>query len=113
MKTEELILKQKEKDDKLPAVEVGKITSIEPFKIQINGQEYSSENFTIYVPRVDRIMQHQVIDVIDHARAIVEIGDLELEPGDYARLFKVGDLISVTDRGDSFIVHQRLIKVGG
>lgn len=113
MKTEEIILKQKKRDDKLPSVEVGKVTSIEPFKIQINGQEYSSENFTIYVPLVDRIMQHKIIDVVDHTKAIVEIGDLELEPGDYARLFKIGDLISVTDRGDSFIVHQRLIKVGG
>ena len=42
----------------------------------------------------------------------MDIGDLELEPDQYERRFIVGDLIDVTDRGDSFIVHGRLIKIG-
>ena len=42
----------------------------------------------------------------------VDIGDLELEPDQYERRFIIGDLIDVTDRGDSFIIHGRLIKIG-
>ena len=30
----------------------------------------------------------------------------------FERRFLVGDLIDVTDRGDSFIVHGRLVKIG-
>lgn len=105
--------------------EIGLVTSIDPyFEFTINGQKYSSEFFTIYLPAVDRIRHFEKIEVqtrdnnpentpmIDYGEAYVDIGDLELEPDLYERRFLVGDLIDVTDRGDSFIVHGRLIKFG-
>ena len=81
---------------------------------------------------MDRIKQYEKIDVETHVKttdsnpmntpttnagkgkgeAYIEPGDLELEPDNYERRFLVGDLIDVTDRGDSFIVHGRLIKIG-
>lgn len=42
----------------------------------------------------------------------MDVGDLEFVPDQYERRFLVGDLIDVTDRGDSFIVHGRLVKIG-
>ena len=115
------------------STEIGIVTAVEPyFKFKINGQEYSSEHFTVYLPAVDRIKQYEKIDVETHVKttdsnpmntpttnagkgkgeAYIEPGDLELEPDNYERRFLVGDLIDVTDRGDSFIVHGRLIKIG-
>lgn len=110
---------------KKDSTEVGIVTAIEPhFKFTINGKEYSSEFFTVYLPAVDRIRHFEKIDVetvdpnphlvrkINKGEAYVDIGDLELEPDKYERRFLVGDLIDVTDRGDSFIVHGRLVKIG-
>jgi len=115
------------------SAEVGIVTAIEPhFKFTINGSEYSSEFFTIYLPAVDRIRHFEKIDVETYVKtndpnphesfrvnngagkgeAYIDIGDLELEPDKYERRFLIGDLIDVTDRGDSFIVHGRLIKIG-
>lgn len=112
----------KELKGKKDATEIGIVTSVKPFKFTINGQEYSSENFTVYLPAVDRIKQYEIIKVEtddynppsyhrNPGEAYVNIGDLELEPDMYERRFLVGDLIDVTDRGDSFIVHGRLIKI--
>lgn len=97
--------------------EIGIVQAISPhFIFTINGEEYSSEFFTIYVPAVDRIKQEDEIKAITpdeiNGTATVEIGDLELEPDQYERRFSVGDLIDVTDRGDSFIVHGRVVKWG-
>lgn len=106
------------------ASEIGIVTSIKPFAFTINGVEYSSENFVIYLPAADRIKQWEEILVetqdpnphlvhrVNTGKAFVDIGDLELEPDQYERRFIVGDLIDVTDRGDSFIVHGRLVKIG-
>ena len=119
--------------NKKEATEIGIVTALEPhFKFKVNGQEYSSEHFTMYLPAVDRIRQFERIDVESHVKtkdsnpegvattnigqgkgeAYLDIGDLELEPDNYERRFLVGDLIDVTDRGDSFIVHGRLVKIG-
>lgn len=97
--------------------EIGIVKATSPnFVFTINGEEYSSEFFTVYVPAVDRIKQEDIITATtpDHitGEATVEIADLELEPDQYERRFVIGDLIDVTDRGDSFIVHGRLIKWG-
>lgn len=101
--------------------EIGVVTGLKPFSFEINGQEYSAKDFAVYLPAVDRIKQFEKIDVETddpnpHAvymrnkgEAYVDIGDLELEPDKYERRFLVGDLIDVTDRGDSFIVHGRLV----
>lgn len=106
------------------STEIGIVTALKPhFKFTINGKEYSSEFFTVYLPAVDRIKQYEKIEVetvdpnpgikrINDGEAYVDIGDLELEPDRYERRFLVGDLIDVTDRGDSFIVHGRLMKIG-
>lgn len=104
--------------------EIGIVTKLDPFAFTINGQEYSSENFTMYLPAVDRIRHFEKIEVqtvdpnpheirlINKGEAYVDIGDLELEPDLYEQRFLVGDLIDVTDRGDSFIIHGRLVKIG-
>lgn len=99
--------------------EIGIVTSIKPFSFTINGQEYSSENFVMYLPAIDRIKQWEEIlgddlepNVPYDQQIHVDIGDLELEPDQYERRFIIGDLIDVTDRGDSFIIHGRLIKIG-
>lgn len=109
---------------KKDATEIGIVTSIKPFVFSINDVEYSSKDFTIYLPAVDRIKQTEEIKVetqddnphltsaTNQGKAFVDIGDLELEPDQYEKRFLVGDLIDVTDRGDSFIVHGRLIKIG-
>lgn len=110
---------------KKDSAEVGIVTAIEPhFKFTINGKEYSSEFFTVYLPAVDRIRHFEKIDadtvdpnphemrMINKGEAYIDIGDLELEPDKYERRFLVGDLVDVTDRGDSFIVHGRLVKIG-
>ena len=109
---------------KKDATEIGIVTSINPFAFSINDVEYSSKDFTIYLPAVDRIKQTEEIKVetpddnphlthtTNQGKAFVDIGDLELEPDQYEKRFLVGDLIDVTDRGDSFIVHGRLIKIG-
>ena len=105
------------------ASEIGIVSKLKPFAFTINGGEYSSENFVIYLPAVDRIKQFEEIKVetqdpnpqsfaVNKGKAFVDIGDLEMEPDCYERRFLVGDLIDVTDRGDSFIVHGRLIKIG-
>lgn len=120
---EKLIRDIKDLGDKKDATEIGIVTSIKPFAFTINGVEYSSENFVIYLPAVDRIKQEEKINVetqdpnpmghaVNKGEAFVDIGDLELEPDLYERRFLVGDLIDVTDRGDSFIVHGRLVKIG-
>ena len=41
--------------------EIGIVTSIKPFAFTINGQEYSSENFVMYLPAIDRIKQWEEI----------------------------------------------------
>lgn len=123
----------KDVESRKEATEIGIVTALDPyFKFKVNGQEYSSEHFAVYLPAVDRIRQFERIDVETHVKtkdsnpegvsttnigqgkgeAYLDIGDLELEPDNYERRFLVGDLIDVTDRGDSFIVHGRLIKVG-
>lgn len=108
---ENLAKNLKKEDQKKPASEVGRVVSLSPFAIEINGAVYSSKNFAIYVPAIDRIKQYSEIPVIGNARAEVEIGDLELEPDSYARPFLVGDLVDVTDRGSSFVVHGRLVRL--
>ena len=119
---EELIRDFKKKGGRKPPSEIGIVTRLKPFTFTIGGQEYSSEDWTIYLPAVDRIKQYEKIDVetkdnntadspaTNKVKAIVDIGDLELEPDLYERKFLVGDLIDVTDRGDSFVVHGRLVK---
>lgn len=121
---EKLVRDVKDLKGRKDASEIGIVTSIKPFAFTINGVEYSSENFVIYLPAVDRIRQFEDIKVetqdpnpsgihmTNTGKAFVDIGDLELEPDLYERRFLVGDLIDVTDRGDSFIVHGRLIKIG-
>lgn len=101
--------------------EIGVVTSVSPFAFKINGIEYSAKDWTIYLPAVDRIKQWEDIDVEtedpnpdtfrkNKGKAFVDIGDLELEPDLFERRFIVGDLIDVTDRGDSFVVHGRLVR---
>lgn len=119
---EELIRDFKKKGGRKPPTEIGVVTRLKPFAFTIGGQEYSSEDWTIYLPAVDRIKQYEKIDVetkdnnpentstTNKGKATVNIGSLELEPDLYERKFLVGDLIDVTDRGDSFVVHGRLIK---
>lgn len=123
----------KDLEGRKESTEIGIVTAIDPhFEFKVNGQEYSSEHFTVYLPAVDRIRQFEKIDVETHVKtkdsnpegisttnigrgkgeAYLDIGDLELEPDNYERRFLVGDLIDVTDRGDSFIVHGRLVKIG-
>lgn len=121
---ENIVRSVKELEGKKDATEIGIVTKLKPFAFTINGQEYSSEHFTIYLPAVDRIKQFEKIDVetqdpnpegsprINKGEAFVDVGDLELEPDMFERRFLVGDLIDVTDRGDSFIVHGRLVKIG-
>lgn len=119
---EELIRDFKKKGGRKPPTEIGVVTRLKPFAFTIGGQEYSSEDWTIYLPAVDRIKQYKDIEVetqdnnqadaptTNKGKATVEIGDLELEPDFYSRRFLIGDLIDVTDRGDSFVVHGRLVK---
>ena len=123
----------KDLEGRKESTEIGIVTAIDPhFKFKVNGQEYSSEHFTVYLPAVDRIKQYEAIEVQTHVKtkddnpegvsttnigqgkgeAYLDIGDLELEPDSYERRFLVGDLVDVTDRGDSFIVHGRLVKIG-
>lgn len=121
---EKLVKSVKNLESKKDATEIGIVTKIKPFAFTINGQEYSSEHFTIYLPAVDRIKQFEKIDVetqdlnpkdsprTNKGEAFVGVGDLELEPDMFEKKFLVGDLIDVTDRGDSFIVHGRLVKIG-
>lgn len=121
---EKLVKSVKNLESKKDATEIGIVTKIKPFAFTINGQEYSSEHFTIYLPAVDRIKQFEKIDVetqdlnpkdsprTNKGEAFVDVGDLELEPDMFEKKFLVGDLIDVTDRGDSFIVHGRLVKIG-
>lgn len=98
--------------------EIGVLKSVSPhFVFTINGVEYSSENFTVYVPAIERIKQWEDIlgDDLEPGTAYkqkvtVDIGDLELEPDLYEQRFLIGDLLDITDRGDSFIVHGRLVK---
>lgn len=92
-----------------PSSEVGILKSVSPFVFTINGIEYSSEHFTVYVPAIDRIKQFK--PVAEGGDMPVKIGDFELEPDVYKREFRPGDLIDVTDRGDTFIVHGRLVKL--
>lgn len=99
------------KNEHLPPIEIGKVIDLDPFAIEISGQSYNSKDFTIYVPAVDRIIQHNMINIANQTNAIVELGDLEIEPGDYARLFRLGDIVSVSDRGDTFVIHNRLVKL--
>lgn len=109
---DELVINRKRVGQLKPAAEVGVILELSPyFVFEVNGQRYSSEFFTVYLPAIDRIKQHDVISTDDHTEALVEIGDLEIDPWNYARAFKLGDLIDVTDRGQSFIVHGRLVKI--
>lgn len=121
---EKLVKSVKNLESKKDATEIGIVTKIKPFAFTINGQEYSSEHFTIYLPAVDRIKQSKSIRVetkdsnpqntstTNKGEAFVDVGSLELEPDMFERRFLVGDLIDVTDRGDSFIVHGRLVKIG-
>ena len=130
---ESIARNMKEFENKKDSSEIGIVTGLDPhFTFTINGQEYSSEYFTIYLPAVDRIRHFEKIDVETYVKtkdnnpegvsttnqgegkgeAYIDIGDLELEPDKYERRFLVGDLIDVTDRGDSFVVHGRLVKVG-
>lgn len=106
-----LVRSVKDLKNKKDPSEIGIVTKLDPFTFEINGQEYSSENFTIYLPAMDRIKQHKNISTTTN-RTDVKIGDLEMEPDNDYRMFLVGDLIDVTDRGNSFIVHGRLIKLG-
>ena len=106
-----LIKSVKDLKNKKDASEIGVVTNLDPFAFRINGQEYSSANFTIYLPAMDRIKKHKKISA-DTRNADVKIGDLEMEPDNDYRMFLVGDLIDVTDRGNSFIVHGRLVKMG-
>ncbi len=121
---ERIARNMKELENRKDSSEIGIVTKLDPFSFTINGQEYSSEYFTIYLPAIDRIRQFEKIEVetvdpnphivrlINKGEAYIDTGDLELEPDQYERRFLVGDLIDVTDRGDSFIVHGRLVKIG-
>ena len=118
---DEVMRKMKQIENQKSSSEIGIIKQVKPHLIfTINGQEYSSEFFTVYVPAVDRIKQFEEIlgddletDIPYKQQITVDVGDLELEPDNFERRFLVGDLVDITDRGDSFIIHNRLIKVGG
>lgn len=113
---DELMEEHKKNKRRKPSTEIGRVIQTTPFFVlEINGQAYSSQNFTIYVPAIDRIKQWKPIKAVTpdeiNGTATVNIGDLEIEPDTYQRLFLVGDLIDVTDRGDSLVVHGRLVKL--
>lgn len=114
---EDLMRLKKKNDVNRGTSEIGIVVRTKPhFVFTINGHEYSSEFYKVYVPAVDRIKQEDVITAItpDHVNgeAYVEYGDLELDPDLYERRFLPKDLIDVTDRGDTFIVHGRLVEWG-
>lgn len=121
---ENLVRDIKDLKGRKDASEIGVVTALNPFAFSINGVEYSSKDFAMYLPAADRIKQFEDIKVetkdpnpsgmpmTNIGKAFVDIGDLELEPDLYERRFLVGDLIDVTDRGDSFVIHGRLIKIG-
>lgn len=117
---DEIMLDHKKNKNRKPSSELGVVKSITPFFVfEINGQEYSSEFYTVYVPAVNRIKQYEEIlgdDLETNApykqQIKVDIGDLELIPDLYEMKFKIGDLIDVTDRGETFIVHGRMVKFG-
>lgn len=105
----------KESDRRKPATEIGKIKALVPYLVvEVNGVEYSSQSFTFYVPAVDRVKQYGPISSttpgdFSNGSVTVDVSDLELEPDGYERRFLIGDLVSITDRGDSFIIHCRLV----
>lgn len=117
---DEIMQEHKKNKNKKPSSELGVVKSITPFFVfEINGQEYSSEFYTVYVPAVNRIKQFEEIigddkelDTPYQQKITVDIGDLELEPDLYEMKFRVGDLIDVTDRGETFVVHGRMVKFG-
>lgn len=113
---EDLMQMKKEHDRSKPSSEIGILKGINPLVFTINGQTYSSEDWDVYVPAVDRIIQEENIlaTTPDHTtgQTVVDVGDLELEPDVYERRFRVGDLLDITDRGNSFIIHGRLVKYG-
>jgi len=119
---EEMVKEFKKRGGRKPPSEIGVVTNLNPFSFIIGGQEYSSNDWAIYLPAVDRVKQYNKIEVttndsntadtptVNKGEAVVPDGALELEPDLYARKFMVGDLIDVTDRGDSFVVHCRLVR---
>lgn len=117
---DEIMLDHKKNKNRKPSSELGVVKNITPFFVfEINGQEYSSEFYTVYVPAVNRIKQFEEIigddkelDTPYQQKITVDIGDLELEPDLYEMKFRVGDLIDVTDRGETFVVHGRMVKFG-
>lgn len=113
---DELMQMKKKIDQAKPGTEIGVVRSINPLVFTINGQEYSSEDWDVYVPAVDRIKQEEDIGVTTpdtiNGQVQVKVGDLELEPDVYERRFRIGDLLDITDRGNSFVIHGRLVKYG-
>lgn len=107
---DEFTRSRKKQEQQKPAAEIGRVVALVPFTISIVDAVYSADQFTIYVPAIDRIKQYAPIATNDHTEAYVDIGDLELEPDHYPRAFRVGDLVDVTDRGDSLIVHGRVVR---
>ncbi|OHW62163.1 hypothetical protein EUAN_12320 [Andreesenia angusta] len=94
-------------------IEIAVIVSLSPLAIEIEGQRYSSEHWNIFVPLNFKIVQESTISVVNHVEAIVEPYDLVNRADDRIIELKLGDLVSVVDRGDNFIVFNRVKKIGG
>lgn len=94
-------------------IEVAIVTNTTPLTIEIEGQRYSSEHWSIFVPLNYKVVQNSNIPVLNHAEVIVEDYDLVNRADESTMELKKGDLVSVVDRGDNFIIFNRIKKVGG
>lgn len=65
-------------------VEIATVKSLSPFTLSIEGQDYNSAEWAIYVP----------------------------QSGGVPVNFVVGDLVSVIDRGKSFIIFGKIMPMG-
>ncbi|NLY20135.1 MAG: hypothetical protein GXZ08_02475 [Tissierellia bacterium] len=127
MSFKEIYLKNEEqKNENTNIIEIGELISVSPFFIfEINGVRYSSEHFEVYIEAGDRIQEYEEVWTEGHgygapARVTHKtgqgdvLGNFEIVPDSTVnKKYKEGDLISVIDRGNSFIVLSRVYKLNG
>lgn len=112
------VMKKNERQD---SIEVATITNLSPFTIKIDSHEYDAINFTIFAPLPMKIEEKQKTEVIQKNALYPVIGETryaqynleEVFDTNKTMPFEVGQLVSVVDKGNTFIVLAVLCDMKG
>ena len=113
------VLSEMKKQENADKIEIATIINLSPFTIQIDDQQYDAVNFSIFAPMPMKIKEKRPIDIVTDPRPLPIVGHSRYKEYDLEEIFdhektlpfEVGDIISVVDKGATFIVLSVLVDM--